>query len=132
MRRRKYQITDRLEKKLWEVEQKGALLITRLQARRNTPMREGTRDLETEERAKKEFDRLCAERDSQGWNLLESFDDSKGNRKNDAEGARLLEAIVKAPDVIDSYAVYGDWLTERDDPLGEMIATGLQLEKDSK
>ncbi|MBA3396209.1 MAG: TIGR02996 domain-containing protein [Deltaproteobacteria bacterium] len=37
----------------------------------------------------------------------------------------LEEAIVRDPDDLASYAVYGDWLGEQGDPRGELIATQL-------
>ena len=37
----------------------------------------------------------------------------------------LEAAIVRDPDDLESYAVYGDWLAEHGDPRGELIATQL-------
>ncbi len=43
----------------------------------------------------------------------------------DARSPALEEAIVRDPDDLASYAVYGDWLGEQGDPRGELIATQL-------
>ena len=40
-------------------------------------------------------------------------------------GSELEAAIVRDPDDLDAYAVYGDWLAEQGDPRGELIATQL-------
>lgn len=40
----------------------------------------------------------------------------------------LIEAIERSPDDPTPYAVYGDWLTERGDPLGDLIGLHLSLE----
>lgn len=132
MRRRKYQMTDRLEKKTFEVKQEGSEIKTLIQMRKNAPARTATRELESEDDAKREFERLCKERESQGWALVESVDDTRGSRSNDAEGAKLLDAIKSDPDDIAPYHVYSDWLTERDDPFGEIVAIGLELDSEKK
>jgi len=41
----------------------------------------------------------------------------------------LEEAIVRDPDDLDAFAVYGDWLVEQGDPRGELIATQLAAEQ---
>lgn len=44
--------------------------------------------------------------------------------------AQELEAgIVASPDDRDAYQVYGDWLVEQGDPLGELVAVQVALEK---
>jgi len=46
-----------------------------------------------------------------------------------AETNKELEARILAnPDDRDAYAVYGDWLSERNDPRGELIAVQMKLE----
>ena len=40
--------------------------------------------------------------------------------------AELESAIVRDPDDLDAYAVYGDWLAEQGDPRGELIALQLR------
>jgi uncharacterized protein (TIGR02996 family) len=44
----------------------------------------------------------------------------------------LEAAIVRDPDDLTNYAVYGDWLSERGDPRGELIATQLAAEDKSE
>src|SRR5262249_29664703 len=38
------------------------------------------------------------------------------------EATRLEEAIRALPESIEPYMVYGDWLSEQGDPLGELVA----------
>nr|MDQ3370035.1 TIGR02996 domain-containing protein [Myxococcota bacterium] len=47
----------------------------------------------------------------------------------DARNAALEEELVRDPDDLMSYAVYGDWLAEQGDPRGELIATQLAAEQ---
>jgi uncharacterized protein (TIGR02996 family) len=49
-------------------------------------------------------------------------------RPIDAEEAGLLAAIAAAPDDEAPRLVYADWLTQRDDPRGELIALQCELE----
>jgi uncharacterized protein (TIGR02996 family) len=42
----------------------------------------------------------------------------------------LEAAILRDPDDLDAYAVYGDWLGEQGDPRGELVATQLAAERD--
>ena len=44
------------------------------------------------------------------------------------ERDRLLAAIAADPDAIENWIVYADWLTERDDPRGELINLELAIE----
>ena len=42
----------------------------------------------------------------------------------------LEAAIIRDPDDLDAFAVYGDWLAEQGDPRGELVATQLAAERD--
>ena len=42
--------------------------------------------------------------------------------------AALLAAIAADPDAIENWLVYADWLTERDDPRGELLVLELAIE----
>lgn len=42
----------------------------------------------------------------------------------------LEAAILRDPDDLESFAVYGDWLVEQGDPRGELVATQLAAERD--
>ncbi len=129
MRRRKYEISDRLEKKTWEIEQQGASLVTRFSARKGTPPRVVSHDLETEEEANQRFEKLVAEREQQGYGLVDSEEDHGRSPALEAEAARFESAIADAPDRADNYLVYGDWLETQGDPLGELVAVQTALTK---
>lgn len=43
----------------------------------------------------------------------------------------LEAAILRDPDDLEAYAVYGDWLAEQGDPRGELVATQLAAEQTS-
>lgn len=126
MRRKRYQVVDRMEKKVWEVQVDGATLTTRFWPRKNLPARTSEREMESPEGAKKEMDRLCREREDQDYVLIQSEDTTPKAAKASAAMARLEEAIVAAPDSVEPYMVYGDWLSEQDDPLGRLIAVQIK------
>ena len=44
---------------------------------------------------------------------------------DDARHPELEQAIRDAPDRIEAYQIYADWLQERGDPFGELIALGI-------
>ncbi|QSQ16321.1 TIGR02996 domain-containing protein [Myxococcus landrumensis] len=44
------------------------------------------------------------------------------SRRKAASNPELEAAIVQAPDAVDTYLVYGDWLQAQGDPRGELIA----------
>src|SRR4051794_36390852 len=110
MRRRKYEISDRLEKKTWEIEQQGASVTTKFSARKGTAPRVVTSELESEEEASQRFQKLVAEREEQGYVLVDSEEDAGRSPALSAEALRFEAAIAAAPDVADAYLVYGDWL----------------------
>lgn len=72
--------------------------------------------------AKKELDRFIAEKIKQGYRLV-------GEIRKTKSDPNLEKAIIAAPGSPDGYAVYGDWLSEQGDPLGELIALGVALNK---
>jgi uncharacterized protein (TIGR02996 family) len=48
---------------------------------------------------------------------------------NEPRNAELEAAILDAPDSADAYLVYGDWLLENGDPLGELVTVQATLAK---
>ncbi len=132
MRTRKYEITDRLEKKTWEIEQQGASLTTKFSARKGNPPRIVSHDLESEPEASARFDKLVAEREEQGYLLAFSEEDGGRSPALLAEARRYESAITEAPDSVDGYAAYGQWLSKHDDPLGELVSVQLALRKKAR
>ena len=127
MRKRKYELTDRLEKKTWEIQQDGVSLTTKFAARKGTPARAVDHELASEDEANERFEKLVAEREEQGYTLVDSEDAIARSPAQDAEALAFEAAITKAPDVADAYLVYGDWLTTQGDPLGELVAVQARL-----
>jgi uncharacterized protein (TIGR02996 family) len=127
MRKRKYELTDRLEKKTWEIQQDGLSLTTKFAARKGTPPRAVDHELTSEAEANDRFDKLVAEREEQGYTLVDSEDAIARSPAQDAEALSFEAAITKAPDVADAYQVYGDWLSTQGDPLGELVAVQTRL-----
>jgi uncharacterized protein (TIGR02996 family) len=126
LRRKRFQVTDRMEKKVWEVQIDGAMLTTRFWPRKNLPARTSEREMDSPEAAKKEMDRLCREREDQDYVLIQSEDTTPKAAKAGAQMARLEEAIYAAPESVEPYMVYGDWLSEQNDPLGRLVAVQIK------
>jgi uncharacterized protein (TIGR02996 family) len=66
--------------------------------------------------AKWRFDRACAALAARGYERV------AGDEPTLPSHAELLAAIRASPDELDSYLVLSDWLADRGDPWGELIA----------
>lgn len=80
--------------------------------------------------AAKEEKRFITEKEKQGFSLVASGTTTKPRKA--LKNPELEKAIVENPDSPDAYLVYGDWLSEQGDPLGEFVAlhAGLAKKKD--
>jgi uncharacterized protein (TIGR02996 family) len=76
--------------------------------------------------AGKEQARFISGKEKEGFMLVS---ESAGPPKKAQRNPELEKAIIDDPDSPDGYLVYGDWLTEHDDPLGEYIAVSAALAK---
>lgn len=122
--------------KYWEIELDGTRFTTRhgLLLTGNVPEERGTatKDFKTAKEAKIAYEMAIFDQQDKGFQLVDK-------KKEAAEAAALLpkapakmprnakleEAILAAPDAIEGYEVYGDWLQTVGDPRGELV--GIQI-----
>ena len=124
----RYELVEGTSSKFWEITLEGASFTT-CYGRIGTDGQSTTKEWKSEAEAKKQYDKLVAEKTKKGYELAEGGDDEDGDEGDgdDEEGggasnAALEKAIYADPDSPDGYLVYGDWLQGQDDPLGEFVA----------
>ncbi len=119
--------------KFWEVELEGKALTTRY-GKIGTEGQTTTKEFASAAAGQKAYEKIVAEKEKKGYQRVSAGDDEgddEGDSQNDggssAVNPALEAAILKAPDDIDGYLVYGDWLQSKGDPRGELIAVQAAL-----
>ena len=122
-----YEFKEGSSNKFWEITLSGNSFTTRW-GKIGTKGQEKTQSFSNPIEAKREYEKLVNEKTKKGYELV----DDKGGPTEDEEGGdssnmakrnpELEEAIEKAPDNVEAYLVYGDWLQSQGDPRGELIA----------
>src|SRR5690606_38064295 len=86
-----------------------------------------TKDFDSRGEAKREYDKVIAEKVKKGYALVSS---GGGDAPPQAKSNPELEArIEQTPDDVHGYEVYADWLQSVGDPRGELIAVQAALSK---
>jgi uncharacterized protein (TIGR02996 family) len=142
----RYELSEGSSNKFWDIKLSGKSFTTtygKLGANGQTTIKEFSSDA----LAKKEFEKLVAEKTKKGYALVggkaaapakakkkaakptdDDEDDESSSTAGGATDARnpaLEKAILTSPLDRDAYAVFADWLQEQGDPRGELIS--LQL-----
>jgi uncharacterized protein (TIGR02996 family) len=134
----RYELVEGTSSKFWEIELEGTSFTTRY-GRIGTDGQTTTKEWKTKDEAKKQYDKIVAEKTKKGYELVGEGDgdDDESDDEDDGEGggggasnAELEKAIYADPDSPDAYLVYGDWLQGQNDPLGELIAVQAALAAD--
>jgi uncharacterized protein (TIGR02996 family) len=122
-----YEFKEGSSSKFWEITLSGNSFTTRW-GKIGTKGQEKTQSFSNPIEAKREYDKLVNEKTKKGYELV----DDAGGPAEDEEGGdtsgmakrnpELEAAIEKAPDNVEAYLVYGDWLQSQGDPRGELIA----------
>jgi len=111
----------------WEITLSGNSFTTRW-GKVGTKGQEKTQSFYSPSEARREYEKLIHEKTKQGY---ERVDDTGGPAEDEEVGVppgvarrnpELEEAIEKAPDNLEAYLIYGDWLQSQGDPRGELIA----------
>src|SRR5688572_17539545 len=132
----RYEFSEGSSNKFWEITLEG----TRYKVRYGKIGANGqttVKDFGTEEKAKKEYDKIIGEKVKKGYVLVggddaeeegEDEDEKPAKKKPAAKKAKgaganpdLEAAIAANPDDPDPYLVYADWLQSQGDPRGELI-----------
>ena len=137
----RYELSEGSSNKFWDIKLTGKSFRTtygKIGATGQTTIKEFSSDA----LAKKEFEKLVAEKTKKGYALVggkaaapakakkakqtdeDEADESSGGAM-DARNPALEKAILANPLDRDAYAVFADWLQEQGDPRGELIS--LQL-----
>ncbi|HEX8538484.1 MAG TPA: WGR domain-containing protein [Cystobacter sp.] len=122
-----YEFKEGSSSKFWEITLSGNSFTTRW-GKIGTKGQEKTQSFSNAIEAKREHDKLIAEKTKKGYELAEgqeapAEDEDGGDSSNLAKRNPELEAAIeKDPDNVEGYLVYGDWLQSQGDPRGELIA----------
>lgn len=131
----RYEFKEGTSNKFWEITRDGTSFTTRY-GKIGTDGQESTKDFDSEEKCKKEYDKIVAEKTKKGYELVSGGDDEGADEEDGAEdedggddapaskglgNPDLEAAILKNPNDADAYLVYGDWLQSKGDPRGELI-----------
>ncbi|MCE9667170.1 WGR domain-containing protein [Myxococcus stipitatus] len=121
----RYEFKEGSSNKFWEITLEGDSFTAKW-GRIGTEGQEKTQSFDSEEAARKEYEKLIREKEKKGYELVGEGgeDDEEGGGKVvvGASNPELEAAILKDPDNADAYLVYGDWLQAQGDPRGELIA----------
>ncbi|MFY0574171.1 WGR domain-containing protein [Cystobacter fuscus] len=122
-----YEFKEGSSSKFWEITLSGNSFTTRW-GKIGTKGQEKTQNFSNAVEAKREHDKLIAEKTKKGYELAEGQDapaeDGEGDDSSNLakRNPELEAAIEKDPDNVEGYLVYGDWLQSQGDPRGELIA----------
>jgi uncharacterized protein (TIGR02996 family) len=132
---RRYELSEGNSNKFWEIELEGSSFTTRF-GRIGTGGQTSTKTFKSDDEARKQYEKIIAEKEKKGYALTGEGDDEGGAGGGGAAPAaasrgpdnpELAEAILADPDAVDGYLVYGDWLQSQGDPLGELVALQCKL-----
>jgi uncharacterized protein (TIGR02996 family) len=124
---RTFEYSDAKSHKFWNIELKGKS-FTVTYGRIGAAGQAQVKDFADEARAKKEHDKLIAEKTGKGYRETTPSAVPAPASLREA----LEQALVVSPDDLSSHMAYADYLEEQGDPLGEFIRVQLALEDTSK
>jgi uncharacterized protein (TIGR02996 family) len=122
-----YEFKEGSSNKFWEITLSGNSFTTRW-GKIGTKGQEKTQSFSNPIEARREYEKLVSEKTKKGYELV---DDKGGAEEKEESGdtssltkrnPELEEAIDKAPNHLEPYLVYGDWLQREGDPRGELVA----------
>jgi len=132
---RRYEVSDGQSHKFWEITLHGESFSVRF-GRIGSEGQRRTKELESADEARAEWERLISEKVRSGYKLVHADGPDAVDRPepgvDEARNPELERAIEDNPLDVQRLLVYADWLQGRDDPRGELIAVqhALSQEKD--
>jgi uncharacterized protein (TIGR02996 family) len=126
---RTFTYTDEKSHKFWNIDLRGAS-FTVAWGRIGTAGQSQTKKFKDEAAARKEHDKLVAEKLRKGYR--ETTPAAKPEAAPDSQRDSLEAALVDNPDDLASHMAYADYLGEQGDPLGDFIRVQLALEDESR
>lgn len=125
----RYEATDSQGRKFWSVEVDGATVRTRW-GRVGAEGVERTRTFATPAEAARAAADAAAKKKKSGYHEAKEVGVTEG-APSPPEIAAIERAIADDPDDLASRSVYADWLQERGDPLGEILALHVAIAHES-
>ncbi len=124
---RRFEFFDGRSAKFWVIELDGNS-HTVTYGRTGTDGQTKTKEFADHAKARASYEKLISQKTGKGYTEV-------GAQAASSDGASdqdqpLLAAIAAHPDDVQYYAVYGDWLSERGDPRGELINVQIALEEE--
>jgi len=132
---RMFEYRDGKSDKFWCIELNGNSHTVRY-GRVGTDGQSKTKEFADGEKAKKDYEKLIGQKTKKGYAEVEDEAESrsakvKAKKETTAEHKQFIDGILEDPDDLAGYGVYADFLEENEDPRGEFIRIGLQLEDES-
>src|SRR5262245_390559 len=124
---RTFTFSDATSHKFWNIDLKGRSFTVTF-GRIGTAGQTQLKTFADEEKARKEHDKLIAEKTRKGYR--ETTPSAKPAARSLRES--LEEALVENPDDLASHMAYADYLTDQGDPRGDFIGVQLALEDERK
>ena len=132
----RYEFSEGSSNKFWEIALKGKAFTTTW-GRIGSAGQSTTKTFGSEAQAKKEYEKLIAEKVAKGYTETGGKADAGGAEEGapagggaravGARNAELEQAILADPDDEAAYQVYADWLQGEGDPRGELAAVQVAL-----
>lgn len=121
--------------KFWEISLDGGSHTVRY-GRVGTDGQSKTKDFDTEDKARKSYEKLIGQKTGKGYAEVTGNADSrqekaKASQAQAKEREPFIKAILDDPDDMTSYMVFADWLEDQDDAQGELIRIQWQLEDEN-
>jgi uncharacterized protein (TIGR02996 family) len=123
----RYEFSEGTSNKFWEIELEGSAFTTTY-GKIGSEGQSTTKEFDSPEKAKKEYEKLIAEKVKKGYELVGGENEGEGEDEGGDEAASeqrnptLENAILAQPDDAQAFLVYGDWLQSVGDVRGELIA----------
>jgi predicted DNA-binding WGR domain protein len=140
----RYEFSEGSSNKFWEITLSGKTFTTTY-GKTGTAGQSASKSWPSEAEAKKQYDKLVAEKEKKGYELVggSAKPTPKGAKTSSAAKApaapvetprnpTLEKAIYDDPDNVAGYEAYGAWLKTQNDPLAELISIQTELSKNPK
>jgi uncharacterized protein (TIGR02996 family) len=130
---RRFEFKDAKSHKFWEIEIDGDAYTVRY-GKFGTDGQVQTKTFASTDKAEAAAEKIIAEKVKKGYQEVkaDAATQAKAKAKTTPVGARNLEleaAIADAPDDLDAWQVYADWLQSQGDVWGERVSLALQRDK---
>jgi uncharacterized protein (TIGR02996 family) len=113
----RFEFKEGTSSKFWEITQDDDVLVTRW-GRIGAEGQDKKQKFKSFYEARKAYQKQMLEKLEKGYKRIKPKNTGPTPRSN----PELEAAILKDPDNVDGYLVYGDWLQAQGDPRGELIA----------